>query len=258
MLVLGKGGVGRTTVARGLVATALRAGQTATCVELGTGGRSGASSVVLDPTTVVEDTAAAVFGSRRVAHAVVGNFAIRRVLDVVPAIREYALLCAALALTQTHQQVVVDMPATGHALAWLGVARRLATLVPGGAVRAQADRLDAALRDPRLTTIVVVAVPEPLVLGETLELREALRAELGRDADLVVMNHVPAEPAGARALAALTPGAAELVAWLDARERIREVALDAAPGVPLVVLAAGVAPPNPAELGTALTRGALS
>lgn len=175
-LVVGKGGVGRTTVARTLAWAAAQHGKRATCLELAGAAGSGSippGSRVLDPAEAVEAAATPVFGSRRVARALLGNFAIQRVLDVVPAIHEYALLVAALELTRTYARVVVDLPATGHGVAWLGVAARLARLVPHGASRDQADHLDAALRDPHTTALVVVTLPEPIVLSETRALRAA-------------------------------------------------------------------------------------
>lgn len=258
-LVVGKGGVGRTTVARALAFAAVQQGERAICVELAGdagGGSAPPGSLVLDPADAVEAAATPVFGSRRIARALLGNFAIQRLFDVVPAIHEYALLVAALELTRTYARVVVDLPATGHGVAWLGIAGRLARLVPSGVSHDQAARLDAALRAPVTTALVVVTLPEPIVLAETRVLRSALRAELGRDADLLVVNRVPDVPVGAlqgaRALG--DPAAAQLAAWLGAREQVRTEAGAAAEGIAAVWLADHPTLPPVAALAAELLR----
>lgn len=240
-MVVGKGGVGRSTVAQGLALAATQRGQRATYVQLGVATKhmppvplnsNGDSKqnvlltwVALEGTAALEAVAAPLFGSRRLAKSVLNNFAIARLLDVVPALREYALLAAALELADTQPNVVVDMPATGHGVAWLSVAGRLANLVPPGRTREQALRVDAAMRDPRLTTIIAVTLTEPLVLAETQQLRTIIKNELGRDVDHLVINRAPVVPANsvqlAHDLAAVashvTEPAQQLAAWLAQR-----------------------------------------
>jgi len=273
-LVLGKGGVGRSTVARALTQAARNAGLRARCVELGPGSglraggspaqrQSGASDGVLqiDRGQALENAAAPVFGSRALARAALGNFAVKRLLDVLPGIHEYALLLNAVDLVGADlpvpcDRLIVDMPATGHGLSWLGAAQRFARLVPKGRSREQADRLDATLRDPLQTALVVTCVPEPLVLSETLELRAELRAQLGRDADLLVFNRMPEVPPGAARAAhqlaaddtTLAPAAARLIAWLAAREEARALAVAAAAGIPFILLPDSSVGKHPAAL----------
>lgn len=256
-LVVGKGGVGRSTIAQGLALAATQRGERATYVQLGVaatsmpqatrpGGGEPAQNglltwLALDGTAALEAVAAPLFGSRRIAKSVLNNFAIARLLDVVPALREYALLAAALELAEAGQTVVVDMPATGHGVAWLGVAGRLANLVPSGRTRDQALRLDAALRDPRLTSIVAVTLPEPLVLAETQQLRSIIESELGRDVDHLVINRAPVIPANAIQLAhdlaasdsTITAPAHQLAAWLEQRVLACDNARNVAGGVNL-------------------------
>jgi len=270
-LVVGKGGVGRSTVAQGLAMAASQRGESATYVQLGVAGNKRASSppsgsaiqhgaltwLALEGTAALEAVAAPLFGSRRIAKAALNNFAIARLLDVMPALREYALLAAALELTATQQAVVVDMPATGHGLAWLSAAGRLADLVPPGRTRDQALRVDAALRDATLTTIVAVTLTEPIVLSETQQLRTVLKADLGRDIDHLVINRAPVVPANAiqiaHDLAGLEPALAEpahqLAMWLEQRAAARRQAQEFAGNIEATWIEAY--PNNPPPLAIA-------
>lgn len=105
--------------------------------------------------------------------------------------------------------VVVDAPSTGHALEILSM--------PGAAhdsfgalVRSEAARLDAALRDPARTAILIVTTPEELPVQEALEAAEALG---WRDLPLgpLFVNAVRTAPVAASALPATGPSAPVLL-----------------------------------------------
>lgn len=201
VLVMGKGGVGKTTVARGLAAASAACGQRTALVELGCGAGTGAAEDAADATFVglrisehaaLLETAAEVFGSARAARAVLGNAALKQLTSLVPGVREYCLLVAARARLASYDRVVIDMPATGHGISWLSAAKQLSQLVPNGRARAQADALYAALRDPRETAYVLVTLPEPMVLAESDELEQALVTRLGAQITHTVLNRVPA------------------------------------------------------------------
>ncbi len=263
-LVLGKGGVGKTTVATALTALAVERGLRARRVELGSASsvhKLDDDALVLDPDQALEDAATPVFGSRALARAALGNAAFSRLLEVLPGLREYAMLLSAVDLTRAlgggaYDRVIVDMPATGHGVSWLAAAERFARLVPRGRSREQADRLDSTLRDPTKTAFVVVSLAEPLVLSETLELRGELRAHLGRDADRLVVNRMPSAPptcaanearAEARSPArsqAQATALLKLASWLDARSEPQRVASDASRGIPSTWLGESVGKPD--------------
>lgn len=278
-LVVGKGGVGRSTVAQGLALAASQRGERATYVQLGVAANQQSGSIAnapnvnqpgtltwlaLDGAAALEAVAAPLFGSRRLAKAALNNFAIARLLDVMPALREYALLAAALELADMQQTVVVDMPATGHGVAWLSVAGRLASLVPAGRTRDQALRVDAAMRDPKRSTIVAVTLTEALVLAETQQLRTALQTDLGRDIDHLVVNRAPTVPAlamqHARDLATREPQLAgpaqQLAAWLEQRAAARRQASEFASNVNATWIDEYPTQPLPVTIAAALTNAA--
>jgi hypothetical protein len=199
-LVLGKGGVGKSTVAHGLAELMGSRGERAVVIEpglgarLGRGPRSGGpvryTTERIDELDALRDAAAIIFGSARLARAVMSQFAVRQLATVVPGLREVSLLVAALSRVETGSRVVLDMPATGHGLAWLTTVGLLRSLAPSGRARALVDRLDARLNDPTFTRLVVVTLCEPLVARETAELCDALP----RPPDLIVINQVHRPP----------------------------------------------------------------
>ncbi len=195
-LVIGKGGVGKTTVARGLAELAALGGGRPLVIGYERPRVVGDETVHFDVETADGDAAlrlvaAEILGSKRVAGALLSHFAIRRLAAIVPGLREVALLVLALQHADAGRHVVIDMPATGHGLAWLDTVRLLRALEPTGRARMLINNLEARLADRTFTRIVVVTLGERLVMAETLELCRALP----RRADLVVVNGVHRPPA---------------------------------------------------------------
>jgi hypothetical protein len=97
------------------------------------------------------------------------------------------------------RRVVLDAPATGHGLRLLEAPRLVAEVVTAGPfgrlAREAAEWLDAGAR----TRVVTVTLAEELPVTETLELHDELRAILGRAADLLVVNGIYPPFPGARA-----------------------------------------------------------
>ncbi len=253
-LVTGKGGVGKTTVARGLAELAGFGGGRPLVIGYepppGRGDEPVHFDVELaDGEAALRSVAAEVLGSKRVAGALLSHFAIRRLAAVVPGLREVALLVLALKHTDAGRHVVIDMPATGHGLAWLDTVRLLHALEPTGRARQLIGRLDAKLADRSFTKLVVVTLGERLVMAETLELCRALP----RRPDLVVINSVhrpPALPADILAALATTPSlaaaATSLRAWATPSEPMPEL------GTAVCELPRLMHRPSPAEVVRAL------
>lgn len=63
--------------------------------------------------------------------------------------------------------ILVDAPPLGQLFSYLRAPATIAGLVPAGPVRAQAERLGAALCDPELVSLVLVTTPEELPVRET-------------------------------------------------------------------------------------------
>jgi anion-transporting ArsA/GET3 family ATPase len=86
--------------------------------------------------------------------------------------------------------VIVDAPATGHALGMLSSPTTFGAIARVGPIRGQAEHVQALLRDRKRTAYVAVAQGTEMAVSETLELDGALREQLGRELDGVIANAV--------------------------------------------------------------------
>ncbi len=281
VLVTGKGGVGKTTLAAGLAEAAARRDGGAVLVEFGDGD-SGARVLgrgskvrheVVEPRTALEMSVGRLLGSKMLAKVFTGNFAVRRMLRAAPALRELAMLDAVgvIADAAKGRRVVVDMPATGHGLAWMRLPMQMRDLFGSGGLYELSERLVRRLVVPSACSVVVVTLPERMVLQETLELCGALQREVGMPPARLVVNRFPAELppdaiAQARALAASSGAGAgeaaeQLVALLEARESARAEALATLRDAPSVgvalrplLLPVAAGDPNAAQVAEWLLR----
>jgi anion-transporting ArsA/GET3 family ATPase len=110
------------------------------------------------------------------------------VAEGAPGLKELAVLLHARGLGSAHDVVVLDAPATGHALSLLAAPALVAEVVQRGPFGRLAEELAEWIADPRRCALAVVTAAEEMPTQEALELLAALRRDLGRDADLVVVN----------------------------------------------------------------------
>jgi anion-transporting ArsA/GET3 family ATPase len=90
--------------------------------------------------------------------------------------------------TRRYDLVILDAPATGHGMAMFTAPRTYARLTATGPVRRQALRIHDFLTDRRSTGVLAVALPEEMPVNETLDLERRLRSELKLRFDGVVVN----------------------------------------------------------------------
>nr|WP_223640244.1 ArsA-related P-loop ATPase [Corallococcus sp. EGB] len=232
VLVSGKGGVGKTTLSAALAVAAARAGRPVLLAELSPdeGGPSALAGLVganeAGPRVVaagpnlsfvrlsapeghrlfLEETLPA----KWLADAALRSKALRRFLEAGPALKEMGLMFQLLSLLRrkhadgrwVHPLTVVDLPATGHALALATLPRSILSLMPGGPVgRAVREGLDL-LQDPARTGVVLTTLPEPLPVSETLALVGELK-DVGLPLSAAVLNRMPEDPFTPESRAAL-------------------------------------------------------
>ena len=84
--------------------------------------------------------------------------------------------------------VVLDAPATGHALGMLGSPQTFGAIARVGPIAGQTRQVRELLGEPARTAYLAVALGTEMAVTEALELQEGLRRQLGRDLDAVVVN----------------------------------------------------------------------
>ncbi len=187
VVVLGKGGVGRTTITAALGHAAAAQGKRACVAELGDlaalprrfglSGRSsafrhGAEGVDVWSLTVLE--ALEEFGARKLhlpgfATRVVRNRFVRTFVDAVPGLHDLLLLGKIENMVMEPRQddpvydtLIIDAPATGHGLTLLGSPRTMTEMTGGGPFHELAGTIERFLADPDRTALVLTTLPEAL------------------------------------------------------------------------------------------------
>jgi anion-transporting ArsA/GET3 family ATPase len=84
--------------------------------------------------------------------------------------------------------VIVDGPASGHAVRLLRTPRTIATMVPGGPIGSAARKLLALLADHEHTRVALVTIADEMAVNETLEVHGALRDDLALCLTRPVLN----------------------------------------------------------------------
>jgi anion-transporting ArsA/GET3 family ATPase len=84
--------------------------------------------------------------------------------------------------------VILDAPATGHALGMLHSPQTFQSIVRVGPLAEEARRVGELLSSVSRCAYVAVTHASEMAVAETLELEQGLREQLGRSLDLIVVN----------------------------------------------------------------------
>ena len=210
LIVAGKGGVGKTTVAATLAQMAASAGLRALIVEIegksGLGAAFGQTDALdyeereLAPNvrarTVTPDFALVEYledhGLKRVSKRLSKSGALEVVSSAIPGIKDILVLGKVKALARDDQAdlIVVDAPAAGHAITFLASARGLLDAVRVGPIVEQAREVDEMLSDAARCQVVLVTLPEETPVNEAVETAYALEDKVGIKLGPLVVNGV--------------------------------------------------------------------
>ncbi|HTB69836.1 MAG TPA: ArsA family ATPase [Solirubrobacteraceae bacterium] len=217
LVVTGKGGVGKSTLASALGLLASERGRRTIVVEVGEQARlpalfgvaapapgvetelqDGLSSLTIDPDRALMEWLQAL-GGRVSGRVLASSSTFQYFAAAAPGAKELISMVKIWELTRGrrwrgrgrgYDLVVLDAPATGHALGMLGSPGTFGRIARVGPIASQAERVRALLEDPARSSYFAVAQGTEMAITETLELQDKLREQLGRELEAVLVNAV--------------------------------------------------------------------
>lgn len=139
--------------------------------------------------------------SRRVARSVTQNRVARVFFKAAPSVNEFSLLHMVnhymegrIEGAADYDHVIVDLPASGHAVTFLNVPTTLHGMIRVGRFAQINLELAELIQDASRTALVAVCLPEEMPVNETLELAEQLEEQLDRGLTLTLLNMVHRAP----------------------------------------------------------------
>jgi len=216
VVVTGKGGVGKTTVAAALGLLAARQGRRTVVCEVAQqerlaglfGAREvghgevelapGLFSVSVQPERAMHEWLRHQLKSGALAGLLGHSRLFGYLTAAAPGVTELVTVGKVWDLAQVERRtggspfdlVIMDAPATGHALALLRAPRTYANIARVGPIARQAGSIDAFLRDSSATGVLSVALPEEMPVNETVDLEQRLADDLEMEVGQVVANGV--------------------------------------------------------------------
>lgn len=217
VLVTGKGGVGKSTCAAALALAASRAGKRTLLCELGARcasasllgapqaghqpqslhgfGYANLSTCWLQPQAALQQYLIEHLKIRRLVRLATETRVLARLWEAAPSVNEMALLNSVYQLAQArdgerrrYDCIIMDMPATGHALSMLGVPQGVVNMVRIGPLAERARIIDRLLHDSERVTLCIVTLAEELPVQESKDLDQALRNRIGLEPSHLFVN----------------------------------------------------------------------
>jgi anion-transporting ArsA/GET3 family ATPase len=217
LIVSGKGGVGKTTLAAALGIVAARQGRKVCIAEVeakATLSRLfGAEDVTYEPSEIAPD----IFGlnivpeealaeylrvqyrMRRISSVFTSTHFVDYITTAAPGLKDILVLGKIWYLEQNRgvaedfDTIIVDAPAAGHMLTFLSAPIGLSDALRVGPVRRQSDWLVQMLQDPSRTRVHLVTLAEEMPVVETLETAQALDHKLGVSHGALFANAIYSE-----------------------------------------------------------------
>ncbi len=261
LVVVGKGGVGKSTLSATVARMAARNGVSVLLVELegrsgqsgvfgrhvmtsdgvelsaaGTGDQGARSAPIRVQTITPEDALIDYLvdhGFRPAARRLVKSGMLDVVATAIPGVRDILVLGKIVELEQAHTAdlIVVDGPAAGHATTFLSSAQGLLDSSRTGPIHAQAADVVGLMSDAARCQVVLVTLAEETPVNETVETALTLDDRLGTHLGPVIVNclyprldNLDADPEAAAIAAGVTlhPGEADAMRAAAAFRRRRQ------------------------------------
>ncbi len=204
--VVGKGGVGKTTVAAALALALARRGRRTLAVEMEPGRLAavlGAEAgdrlhvLQVDGRAALEEYLNLVIPVKRLLATVFSSKIYQYFVAAAPGLKEL-MTVGKIWYEATRREgerlawdaIVVDAPATGHSLQYLRMPQAARDTFGAGLVQREATRITELLRDRQTTAVHLVTLAEEMPVSETLETRAQLTDELGLSLGWVIVNRL--------------------------------------------------------------------
>lgn len=222
VIVTGKGGCGKTTIAAALALGAAEKGKRVALVEMGRdehlhGVLAPGSTPVgyegreihpslhvlhVDPFAALAEYLSLQFGMEALVKKSLDQPAFQQLLAAAPGWRDLITLGKIGHLENlgrdrgrlAYDFVVVDAPASGHGLTFLDVPRVVQSAIKSGPLRRRARDVETLIQDKTRTRLLPVSLAEELPVRETTELIDRVRTEIGTPIDRVVVNRTVERP----------------------------------------------------------------
>jgi anion-transporting ArsA/GET3 family ATPase len=215
VIVTGKGGVGKTTVALALGLRAASEGKRTIVCEVAA--QENASrmfehtevgfhevemeenlwSISIDPDESMREYVLLQLKVRAMRDLLFRSRIFNYLAAATPGLKELVTIGKIWELAQLDRKVksgrkydlvIVDAPATGHGVGFLQTPRMFASIARVGPIHSQAETLDRFITDHEHTGTAIVALPEEMPVNESISLEKDLRDEVGIAVDRVYLN----------------------------------------------------------------------
>ena len=215
VVVSGKGGVGKTTIAAALAVLAARSGRKVCVAEIDEKGSLprlfGRGDLSYDPAEIspgiwglnitaedaLQEYLALQYRMRRLSGVFTHTHFVDYLATSAPGINDLLVIRKIWYLEQgprkggtpqEYDTIIVDAPAAGHMLTFLGAPRGIYDALPPGPIRHQVQWVLDMIEDPMRTRVSLVTTAEEMPVSETLETRSALIDRLGISLGPVLVN----------------------------------------------------------------------